>query len=103
MFNQYECDSTSHLVLDDTVYTLSWYGEVMPNLCPVRFSVRRGDQLCYKSIKFFTPAYLGDFKVIVKNSTFEEVSRLKLRKTGIKPRKKRTYYLSWNILVCKQI
>lgn len=79
MFNQYQCDSTTHLVTDKTSYQLFWFGELLPNICTIRFSVEDNYELCYKSVYFSMPSRLGDVKLKVENSTFVKVSNCNMK------------------------
>ena len=76
MFNQYQCDSTTHLVTEATSYQILWFGELLPNICTISFSVEDNYELCYNSVYFSMPRSLGDVKLKVENSTFVKVSKL---------------------------
>lgn len=70
MFNQYQCDSTTHLVTEKTSYQIFWFGELLPYMCTISFSVEDNYELCYNSEYFFMPRRLGDVKLKIENSTF---------------------------------
>jgi len=76
MFNQYQCDSTTHLVTETTSCQILSFGELLPNICTISFSVEDNYELCYNSVYLFMPRRLGDVKLKVENSTFVKVSKL---------------------------